>query len=81
MESFRIVHIFNKLSNVVLGFFEGLILLEIHLLLFSGLEKALGLGIVVRIPDCRQTDASLYTRASARHPQYWRIALRDPNGG
>src|SRR6266568_7695148 len=56
MQTLLIIHVFKKVCQVRLGFFKGLISMQVDLLNFDGFEKAFGLGIVQWRTPCRHAD-------------------------
>src|SRR5690242_7076817 len=59
MESFDIVHVFDKMRKVGFGFVKGAILVDVDLLAFERSEKTFGFVILIGIAYGCHTDLSL----------------------
>ncbi|PZW18078.1 hypothetical protein EI42_06349 [Thermosporothrix hazakensis] len=56
MQTFHIVHLFNKNGQICLGILKTLILFQVHFFLLECLEERLSFGIVIRIVHIRHAD-------------------------
>src|SRR6266542_3067778 len=57
MQPLGVVHVLDEAAEVRLGFCEGLVVLQVHLLMLERAEEALSLGVLVGIADRRHADA------------------------
>ena len=74
MQALPIIDVLDEAGEILLGLREGLILLQVHLLPFQGLEETLRAGVVIRVARGGHADPAVgrFEPGDVFTEHYWR---------